>query len=101
MENEKIPEEKPEEGVKQLRTYQGDVQEIMKEGGGSLAKIAVAESNKRARGGFVMEKKEAVTHTKLIVIISVILIVAGIGAVPALYFFKSSEKTPLTSASNR
>ena len=85
------PEQK-EEAPKPLRTYQSDVEEILKEGSGSLAKIAIAENDRKIRGGFTLEEVEAPSHTRLIVWTSVSLIVAGILALSALYLFRNTHQ---------
>ncbi len=92
------PQEKKEEAPKPLRTYQSDVEEVLKEGGGSLAKIAIAENDRRIHGGFALEEVEAPSHTKLIVWISVGLIVVGILVLSALYIFRNTGK-PIATVS--
>src|SRR3989338_10787768 len=95
------PQEKPPETSKPFRTYQGDVEKILKEGEGSFAKIAIAENDKRIRQGFSTAEPEPVAHSKLIIWISISLIVVGIGALSALYFFGSPDDEPILNTEPR
>ncbi len=78
-----------------LRTYQSDVEEILKHGEGSLAKIAIAENDKRIRLGLSAEEPEKPGRTKLVLGLSLGLI--GVGAVTLgfLYFFRNTEQKPV------
>lgn len=87
-------EKKADNGARPLRTFQGDVEDILKGGAGSLAKIAVAESDKRARSGVFAPETEQPSHARLIVTISVSLILVGIGTFATLYFLKQPANSP-------
>lgn len=67
------------------------MEEVLKEGEGSLAKIAIAENEKRLRGDFDFEETEPPGRTKLVVSVSVGLIVLGVGVLSALYFFRNAN----------
>ena len=81
-----------------IRTYQSDVEEMLKNGQGSLATIAIAENDKRIRAGLSAEEPEKPQHTKLIVGISLGLIVLGAGTLGFLYLFKNTEREPVPLA---
>jgi len=80
---------------KPLRTYQSDVEEMLKHGEGSLATIAIAENDKRIRAGLSVEEPEKPGRTKLILGISLSLIVLGIGTLGFLYLFRNTEQEPV------
>ncbi|MEK7574792.1 MAG: hypothetical protein AAB511_01015 [Patescibacteria group bacterium] len=88
-------QETQDSAPKPLRTYQSDVEAILKEGDGSFAKIAIAESERQARGGFAPEEVATPNHNRLIVGISVTLIVISIGVLSGLYFFRDASKNPV------
>src|SRR3989338_542361 len=78
-----------------IRTYQSDVEEMLKSGEGSLAKIAIAENSKRVRGDLSLEEPENPERTKWVVGVSLSLIVLGLGAFAFLYFFGKKEQQPV------
>ncbi|KKU26554.1 MAG: hypothetical protein UX39_C0008G0017 [Candidatus Magasanikbacteria bacterium GW2011_GWA2_46_17] len=80
---------------KPLRTYQSDVEEMLKHGEGSLATIAIAENDKRIRAGLSVEEPEKPVHTKLIIVISLSLIVLGAGTLAFLFLFRNIERDPV------
>lgn len=87
-----------------IRTFQGDVQKVIKEGGGSLSKIAIAENNRRAQQGTSYNSEEIPESSgvsKLIIWTSVTLFVLGAGAL--VYFFvvannKKNEVVPIINS---
>src|SRR3989338_4129279 len=80
------PQEKNDEAPRTLRTYQSDVEDILKGGKGSLATIAVAESKRNAGKEFLEEHKPRKSiQSKILIWASVGLVIAGIGLV--LYFY--------------
>ncbi len=83
---------------KNLRTYQSDVEGILKGGEGSLVKIAVAENEKRFREGFVATDVPEPTHSKFIIITSIVLVIVGLGAVVTLYLLKGGKETTTNTA---
>lgn len=91
------PEKEPGQNFspKPLRTFQSDVEEILKGGASSLAKIAIAENEKKIESGFFEENTEKPERTKLIIGISLSLISIGIIGLGALYFWKSPEQVSL------
>lgn len=90
-------ETKPDTAPKPLRTFQGDVEAILKGGAGSLAKIAIAENEKKVRSGFLEEDTEKPQHTKLIIWVSVSLIALGLGIFGVLYFLRTpADAVPKT-----
>ncbi|MES2087909.1 MAG: hypothetical protein V4467_02860 [Patescibacteria group bacterium] len=82
-------------GPKALRTFQGDVEQMIQEGNGSLTKIAIAESNKRSTMPYVGMEPEAPKHNILLIVGIVGLLLVSVGLLSSLYFFKSSDK-PVT-----
>lgn len=78
-----------------IRTYQSDVEEMLKNGQGSLATIAIAENDKRIRAGLSAEEPEKPLHTKLIVGISLGLIILGVGTLAFLYLWINTEEPPV------
>lgn len=94
------PEEKSQnqQVTQTLRTYQSDVEDALKDGGGSLAKIAVAESIKRANEPFTSigdtEESERENRTKIIWGISIGLVVLGIIIFSLFYFLRGLGQSP-------
>lgn len=80
---------------KPLRTYQGDVEAMLKQGEGSLATIAIAENDRRIRSGLAVEEPEKPERTKLVLGISLGLIVLGGGTLGFLYLFRNTEQEPV------
>ena len=101
--NISMEEKKPDDNLNQkpIRTYQGDVEKILKEGDGSLAKIAIAENDKRIHGGIDLAETETPTHTKFIVGISVGLIILGIGTLATIYVFRNIKKGSVNIVDSR
>src|SRR3989338_2987117 len=83
---------------KPLRTYQSDVEEMLKQGEGSLAKIAIAENDRRIRSGVSAEEPEKPERTKLVLGISLGLIILGAGTLGFLYLFRNTEQDPVPLA---
>jgi len=86
-----MDEDKQNETISPIRTYQSDVQEILKSGEGSLAKIAIAENDRKAKEPFVLERPETGERKGIVYGISAILILLGISTLVFLYFSKSSQ----------
>ncbi|MDO8483230.1 MAG: hypothetical protein Q7S86_05440 [bacterium] len=80
---------------KPLRTYQSDVEAMLKQGEGSLAKIAIAENDRRIRSGLSTEEPEKPERTKLVLGISLGLIILGAGTLGFLYLFRNTEQGPV------
>lgn len=94
------PQEKIEEAPRPLRTYQSDVEDILKGGKGSLAKIAVAESKRNAGEAFLEEQKPRRSiQSKILITASVGLVIAGIGLV--LYFYGNRAADSGTGTASR
>ncbi len=85
------PEKKP---IKSLRTYQGDVEEILSHGKASATTILVAEQKRKEESPQKISAvpKISVFRNKLFITISIILIVGGIIIVSGVYFFQSNQK---------
>jgi len=82
----------PEPKIKNLRTYEGDIQEAIQREQTSLTKIALAERERAGRGssigGSLEEKKSG--SRRLVVIILILAVISGGGI--ALYFFLSNRQ---------
>ena len=82
--------------ISPIRTFQSDVEEMLKQGNVSLTKIAVAENEKRVRTeGFSMEPtgEPASNKTRLIISASAILILLGLITLGVIYFWKNRGVT--------
>ncbi|MCR4311339.1 MAG: hypothetical protein NUV54_02110 [Candidatus Taylorbacteria bacterium] len=97
-ENTNQPDEQksPANQVHSLRTFQSDVEDALKEGQGSLTKIALAENDKRVREGFSSGPEEPSTRTSSVLWISGTLVTLGILAIIFLFFFRNQTDTPLS-----
>lgn len=78
-----------------IRTYQSDVEEILKNGQGSLATIAIAENDKKIRAGLSAEEPEKPDHTKFVLALSLGLIIVGVGIFGFIYFWRGTGQKPL------
>lgn len=91
-----MDENKPNEKASPIRTYQSDVEEMLKSGDGSLAKIAVAENEKRVHDeGFSMDPtgKPLPDRTRVIITASIVLVLLGLVTLGAIYFVRNSRAT--------
>ncbi len=93
-ENPQTPSQSPS-SVHNIRTFQSDVEDAIKEGGGSLSKIAIAENDRRIKNGFTLDEPEKPERTRFIVELSVGLITVGLIALGFLYFFRTAEQKPV------
>lgn len=100
MDEEKIiennKENNPVSGLKNLRTYQGDIEEIMGKEQTSISTIAIAEQERKIR-----DKKEDSPEEKYLnsnfrnrffVISSLVLVLLGISAISYVYYIKSNNE---------
>jgi hypothetical protein len=79
--------------IKNLRTFQGDVADILKNQNTSVLDIALAEKKRQQEIAKVAPPKNPESKKKVIIIvISVLLIIAGTGAIAG--FFVLQKKTP-------
>ncbi len=93
MEENPVPQTStPPAPAHNIRTFQSDVEEIIKSGEGSLAKIAIAENQKRVQGNYVPNEPETPPRGRLMLVGSLVLILLGLGTVSALYFFKKNPE---------
>lgn len=73
-----------------IRTYQDYAAESLKDGGGSLTKMIIAEREKKRK-----QKRRSATNPKNVILsfLSVILVVLGLGLVAGAYFLVQSSVT--------
>ena len=77
--------------LKPLRTYEGDVAEVMSHRQTSVASIAIAESKKMESEGTVIGGKPESSHSiKKIVIVLLSLIIIAVGVGGAYYLYSKS-----------
>lgn len=76
---------------KPLRTFQSDVEEMLKGGQGSLTKIAIAENEKRIRSGNYSEEttNPASEGSRTIIWTSISLFAFGIMAIAVIFFLRN------------
>lgn len=89
--------ELPNNQATPLRTYQSDVEDMLKNGDGSLVKIAVAENDKRIRAGISLAEPEQPPQTNFILWLSLALIGLGIIILGAIYLFRNGDQLPTPS----
>lgn len=86
------PEQDPKKSIKSLRTYQGDVDEILSKGKASSATILVAEQKRKIADP---EKfKEPVSHekrNKAFLVTGIVLVLVGMLSVGVIYYLKVNE----------
>ena len=89
------PTDKPEDTLQTVRTYRSDVMEAVKGGKHTVSSIVLAEQKRRLTSGFgsdmeVGEEKK-INWNLIIIGASVLLVLAGLGAIGTLLFFKKEE----------
>lgn len=92
------PEPKKESSiVKNLRTYQGDVAEIIKSKNTSVVSVAVAEKKKKEK--VIKEtppaEKREIKKNVLLATTSLVLIIIGIGSIYFFYTLQKNEVVPI------
>lgn len=87
--NQNVEERKP---YKALRTYQGDVDEILGKGKESTATIFVAEQKRKEEQGLLVPPKDTKNRDRLIMILVATLFVVGLSTLGVVYYFKFNEK---------
>lgn len=82
--------------IKNLRTYQGDVAEAIKNQNASVLTITLAEKKKKDKEEALAPKQKDPEKGKKIVsiVLSVLLIVLGVGTVVGFYFLQKQAPTP-------
>lgn len=95
MAEEDLIPKKEVPSAKPLRTYQSDVEEMLKNSGGSFARIAIAEGDKKARTGQIAEEPETPDRSKTIIAVIVVLVVISVGLLVSLLFFRKTSKDPV------
>jgi hypothetical protein len=96
-------ENQPNQNPRPLRTFQSDVEEMLKQGNGSLTKIAVAENEKRIRTeGYTMDPTEEPLYkkTRFIVGASVTLVILGVLIMGTIYLFRGGTTAPTAQSVN-
>ncbi|NQV88299.1 MAG: hypothetical protein HQ402_01945 [Parcubacteria group bacterium] len=101
------PEAIPEENVikesakndvvlKRLRTYEGDIAETIRKQNESVASINIAEQKRKEVSQVETEDSGPSYYIKntVITIVSILLIVGGIGAIGIFYYLKSTNTPP-------
>jgi len=101
------PETTPEENVakeaaknnialKRLRTYEGDIAETIRKQNESVASINIAEQKKKEVSRIETEDSGQSYYIKntVITIVSILLIVGGIGAIGVFYYLKNTNTPP-------
>jgi hypothetical protein len=94
------PEEpKKKDILKALRTYQGDVEEIMSHNKTSITDIVIAEQNKRNSliEGETEEKIENKAKNKFYILAGGLLLALGVITIVSVFYIKSNDKTPTPS----
>ena len=101
MEEEKNKIENSEnsqtKNLKTLRTYQGDVEEIIGKTNGSITKIAIAEQNRKEKPLIEPEKIQSPLRNKVFITVGFLLIFTSVAFV-AYSYYKKSENDPLATA---
>jgi hypothetical protein len=87
------PENKDNKPIKSLRTYQGDVEEVLSKTKSSAATIMLAEQKKREISPIIIERpKNLAVRNKTFVVTSISLLVLGAIIAGSVYYIKSNEK---------
>jgi hypothetical protein len=83
-----LPPKKDDFLIRPLRTYEDDVKEIVKKDNISTAKIMLAEQRKREIEKEITEEVSIKSNRNITrIIVSIVLIALGIGAVSGVYFY--------------
>lgn len=75
--------------LKALRTYQGDMQELISETNASVATIAIAEQKRKVERNFKEEVQKYEVKNKFLVVLGITLFILGIITIGTVYFFQS------------
>ncbi|MFA7216515.1 MAG: hypothetical protein WC095_00835 [Candidatus Paceibacterota bacterium] len=75
--------------LKALRTYQGDMQELISETNASVATIAIAEQKRKVEKNFKEEVQKYEVKNKFLVVLGITLFILGIITIGTVYFFQS------------
>jgi hypothetical protein len=86
-----MPEEK-DERIKSLRTYKGDVDDILSKGEASASSILIAEQKSTHVVPTLVWPQDNVARNKFFIILGGILLLLGIIAISAVYYVKSTEQ---------
>ncbi|MDP2593118.1 MAG: hypothetical protein Q8P52_00500 [bacterium] len=86
------------EGPSPLRTYKGDIAELIKNENTSLSDIAIAEQKRAAES--TVQKPDRVYHSKMWVFLAVILIMVSGAAAGTFFIVSKDRKVPETGVQN-
>ena len=100
VEQKENPEKK--EGLKSLRTYEGDVQEIMAKNKTSISSIVAAEQNRRDRTMINTEGEiENRAKNKFYILAGSLLLILGLITLGAVYYIHSNNTKETTVKKNK
>lgn len=85
--------------VKPLRTYERDVAEAVRNKNESVASVKIAAEVKKVeqikKGEVIVEKTEKATKTGLVFVVSIVLVLAGIGVAGLVFNFYTNRPSPI------
>ncbi len=92
------PEEKDlKPKIKSLRTYQGDIDEILSKGKASASTILIAEQKRKEEKAITTDRpKDSGVRNRFFIIIGIVLFTIGIITLGVVYYMKSTEEVTLT-----